>query len=43
MEYCSPVDNAALFVEISNAMSNLKDDVSRKVFTKIREFDNLVE
>lgn len=37
------MNHAALLVEISDALSNLKNDVFRKIFTEVSEFDNLME
>ena len=37
------MDDTALFVEISDAVGNLEDDVSSEVLAKVSEFDDLVE
>lgn len=37
------MDDTALFVEISDAVGNLEDDVSSEVLAKVSEFNDLVE
>ena len=37
------MDDTALFVEISDAVGNLEDDVSSEVLAKVSELNDLVE
>lgn len=43
MQEDAPVNHTSLLVQVSNAVSDLEDDVPAELFAKVRELDNLVE
>lgn len=43
VELYVPVNNTSVFVKIPNSFRYLKYDVSSKIFTEVRQLDDLVE